>query len=695
MSKLAHHVAIAAAALALPLAALADISGTPTLPSGQNFNFETGKAGPSGGDISWDGTNINFVGSATGVDAPFLSAVYGSITAGTISGFANGLSSSPITPAVNDVLIVKSNGKHYAKMQVSSVGASLVFKFTAFGVTPVGPNITGISNNYSNIPPGSPNYGIAPGTLFVVYGTGLASGTNTSETFPLSTSLGGTSISVTVGGKTVNASIYYIVSTQVAAVMPSNTPTGNGTLTLTAGANNTQVNVTIVDSAFGALSLYGTGTGQAATFHGTHQQDFVSYNSPATPGEYVVFWGSGVGADAANDDKTLPQHADNLTNIPMKAYVGGVEAQVYYRGRSAYPGVDQVIIIIPPAAAAASTNGHATSSGVQFGCNVAVWFLSGANSRASNFTTIPISANGEACSDANSIFGGVNISGLSGKSTVNLGFVEIFQSVSLAPSLPTLSVPHLRRQSLRPGAPRAATTSTNNDAFADFEQISGFELGNYASYQEASIGSCVVWQYTYDNTTTTPLPFTYTGLNAGTITVQNGSGATAQLKNLGSQVGFYDAQLADNFITTAGGTFTFTGTGGTTSISTGNVTIGPFSTSVSIGTPLFSSPNLFTATTVNRSQGYNATWSGGAHGTYVEIEGDSVGDGIIAGFLCLAHDEDLAFQVPGAVTSTLPNGIGSITLNNIGNPAALNASGLDFGYAVGGVLLENDNITWQ
>ena len=45
--------------------------------------------------------------------------------------------------------------------------------------------------------------------------------------------MGGTSVSVTVGSTTVSAPMYYTSATQVAALLPSNTPTGSGTLTVT------------------------------------------------------------------------------------------------------------------------------------------------------------------------------------------------------------------------------------------------------------------------------------------------------------------------------------------------------------------------------------------------------------------------------------------------------------------------------
>ena len=36
------------------------------------------------------------------------------------------------------------------------------------------PSIRALTNNYSNIVPGLPNYGIAQGSIFIIYGSSLA-----------------------------------------------------------------------------------------------------------------------------------------------------------------------------------------------------------------------------------------------------------------------------------------------------------------------------------------------------------------------------------------------------------------------------------------------------------------------------------------------------------------------------------------
>jgi uncharacterized protein (TIGR03437 family) len=82
--------------------------------------------------------------------------------------------------------------------------------------------------------PGSLTYGTAQGSIFIVYGSAMGpSAIVVGTTLPLQTTLSGTSIQVTVGGTTVNALMVYTLESQLAAVLPSNTPVGTGTLTVT------------------------------------------------------------------------------------------------------------------------------------------------------------------------------------------------------------------------------------------------------------------------------------------------------------------------------------------------------------------------------------------------------------------------------------------------------------------------------
>src|SRR5215472_457942 len=93
------------------------------------------------------------------------------------------------------------------------------------------PAITSVANAASNITFNSP---VAQGTVFVIKGSGLGPASISVASAPFqSTTLNGTSVTVAVGSTTINALMYYTSDAQVAALLPSNTPTGAGTFTVT------------------------------------------------------------------------------------------------------------------------------------------------------------------------------------------------------------------------------------------------------------------------------------------------------------------------------------------------------------------------------------------------------------------------------------------------------------------------------
>lgn len=96
-----------------------------------------------------------------------------------------------------------------------------------------GPAITLIANAASNLGFG-PNGPIAQGAIFIIKGTGLGPDSITFAPAAFqTTTVAGTTVTITAGTFTANAPLYYTSATQVAALLPSNTPTGGATFTVT------------------------------------------------------------------------------------------------------------------------------------------------------------------------------------------------------------------------------------------------------------------------------------------------------------------------------------------------------------------------------------------------------------------------------------------------------------------------------
>ena len=236
------------------------------------------------------------------------------------------------------------------------------------------PNISYITNNYSYIPPGLPNNVIAQGSIFDIFGNGLASATSSLQSVPLPTTLNGTSVDVTVSGTTTHAILYYVSPTQIAAILPSATPTGSGQFTVTAnGKTSNGAPISVVHSAFGILTLESNGTGPAAVFDANY--NYLSFTNAANPGDIVMLWGSGAGP--IGGDETQPPAQTNLPNV-SEVDIARISADILYSGRSAYPGLDQINVVVP--------------TGVTPGCFVSVVARSG--NMVGNFATIPIAASG-------------------------------------------------------------------------------------------------------------------------------------------------------------------------------------------------------------------------------------------------------------------------------------------------------------
>ena len=377
-------------------AAWANITGSQTLSANTRFSFDTGTTVTTGGDILFTGTSITPQGTATayaGLGAAG-SATYNSLSQALLADFSPLYTASAISSlAVNDVIAIHTNGGNYAGLLVTAVSStSLTFSYTTFGVsggTPGAPSITMVQNNYSFILPGLPNYGIAPGTVFLILGTGLSNPAVTTPTLQSSASpgipstLNGATISVTVGGVTTHPGLYYAIPTVLAAVLPSSTPVGTGTISVTYNNLTGTAPIQVVSSALGLDTLYGTGTGLGVATIGA---TVVNYNTSASPGQTITLWGSGLGADTADSDTVFTSTPHSIA-APLQIYIGGISATISYQGSSGYPGVNQINVIVP--------------ASVATGCGVSVVAVSGSGATAvvSNTVSLPINPGGGTCSD--------------------------------------------------------------------------------------------------------------------------------------------------------------------------------------------------------------------------------------------------------------------------------------------------------
>jgi uncharacterized protein (TIGR03437 family) len=95
------------------------------------------------------------------------------------------------------------------------------------------PVIRVVANAASRIGPGLPGYGVARGSIFAITGTGLGPDTAQVSSFPLATTLAGTSVQVGMGDAAMDCLVVSTSGTLVLALLPSTAPSGDGVVTVT------------------------------------------------------------------------------------------------------------------------------------------------------------------------------------------------------------------------------------------------------------------------------------------------------------------------------------------------------------------------------------------------------------------------------------------------------------------------------
>jgi uncharacterized protein (TIGR03437 family) len=508
-----------------------------------------------------------------------------------------------------------------------SIGGSTSNTLTIpVAVPPTGPVINTLENNYSYIRPGLPNYGIAQGSIFDIFGANLANTTSPLQSAPLKTSVSGVSASVTVNGTTTNVILYFVSPAQIVGILPSNTPAGTGTVTVT---NNGQTSpaapIRVVQSAFGILTLNGLGDGQAAAFD--VNSSYLDFTNAVNPGDYIILWGTGVGPVPSGTDETVQQTAQDLTAVPISATIGGAQATVYYHGRSQYPGLDQVILIVP--------------QNVSPGCFVSVIVRSG--NMVSNQANIPVAASGRTCSEPTLGFTASDFQGLATTSSFTYASINIDKTI--------LTVPANNG---------ASTTSTITDsANAEFDSLPTGQF-NAAALGTPSLGSCAVYSFSGDTQQVDNNLPGFLRLNAGAGINVAGPNGQAVLKQGGGGkyrgvIGGTNGQGATQpiFIPPAGGTFSFdNGAGGPD--------IGAFSTRITSGANgILTWTNEASLNTVDRNAGLTVTWSGAGSDSFVQVVGLVLTDAtpfVGAEFICSVPASAGSYTVPPSVLLAMPAG---------------------------------------
>jgi hypothetical protein len=293
----------------------------------------------------------------------------------------------------------------------------------------------------------------------------------------------------------------------------------------------------------------------------------------------------------------------------LQVYIGGVSAQILYKGSAGYPGVNQINVVIPPSA--------------PLGCWVPIAAV--ANNTLSNVATLPIAKTAGECSDPVYGLKGSQISPAGG-TTYRSGFVGL---------------------SLNNTFDQNNNRTIQYAASADFAKYTG---STYDPANQLSPGGCIIRQ-------PNPPIAGISGLAAGTITLSGPAGLNVALQNTLGIVGAYNANLAT--IPQTGGSYTWNGAGGKD--------VGAFSSTLNLSNPLLTWTNTSAAASVDPAHGFSVTWTGGNPGSYVQIDGASTlvdsqaRTHVTVQYTCLEHVEAGQFTVPAYILQSLPIGTSAAT----------------------------------
>ena len=537
-----------------------------------------------------------------------------------------------------------------------------------------------VANAASYISTDFPNGGVSHGGMFIVKANGTAvrlgaCGTKIANQFPIATNMNGTSMSIKMGSASFDVPMIYVVACagtdQLAGIVPSNVPTGTGTLTVTYNGRSGTVPITVVDRVPGFFTLNQGGSGPAVIQNFNSATDLVvnTLATPAKPGQTEIIWGTGLGPDG-NSDVNAPKPTD--IPIDLELYVGGKRASVSYKGRSGCcTAIDQIVFQVP--------------DGVD-GCYVPV--VAKIGNAVSNFTTMSVSSGGP-CSDALN-FSATDISTAQASGHLRVGYVDL-----------------IRNESVQPATPGATTGVLfgSDTAYAQFVDIPFGTLIGMPVRTVSTPGSCTILESLasprdiFGPPVLLPAAAFKIG-NAGAVNIAGPSGAKSIAPNgsdpyytdtLGPITGLDPPNPSLPVVVPAfldPGNYTVSAPGATP---INGIPVGSFNAQIAVpAVPNFTNRYAL-AQVLDRTQPLSVTWTGADPNGYVLITGTSLSatsptPGPHADFYCVERASAGQFTIPNYVLLSLPPsfsgqiaalqfglGVGQIGISRF------TASGLDVG----------------
>ncbi len=488
------------------------------------------------------------------------------------------------------------------------------------------PSFTGVVNAGSNLPPGFPNSGLAQGCVFVIYGSNLGPANLVQATtlpFPTTAGLAGTVITITVGGTTTTAPIDYTSAGQVAAILPSTTPVGNGTLTLTYNGKSGSTPITVVASNFGIVTVNNSGSGPAVVTFANNQ--LITTTNSAKPGDELVLWGTGLGALPAGQSDALGAQGPLAVAPVLQVFVGGVSAQILYQARTPTAvGLDQINFVVP--------------SNAPLGCNVSIIVQTTTpTATVSNGPTMSLaSTDGATCADPAQVVPNAFLS----KSSVKAAIVNIVKNTSLNVTA------------------TGTSTTTQQSATSFLAQFSQAQITSQAPglNAEPTFGSCLTEVVAGTGGSNPPAAKYLDGGTSVTLTPPSAPAVVLPELSSGSLIIYQNKGFATAI---PSGTWSFSNSGGSD--------VGALNFAFPVAAPVTwtNEVQISTGPAIDRTQPLAITWSGGDSNGYVDIQGlgeigTGTGNNFVASYVyyfdCSSPTSASTFTIPPSAMLGMPTG---------------------------------------
>jgi uncharacterized protein (TIGR03437 family) len=420
--------------------------------------------------------------------------------------------------------------------------------------------------------------------------------------------------------------MFYTSAGQVSVVLPSATPVGTGTLTVSYGGASGSIPIQVVQSNWGTIALNSSGTGPAVVTDASYIP--ITMVHPAAPGQTLVLWGTGLGP-VSGDETEPPAEVDLHTGVEV--WVEGQPATVLYGGRSGFPGLDQINFTVP--------------SGITGGCRTSIAVQ--VKGITANVTTFAVGPPGQStCSESGGFLTSANLQKAQSSGTLNAGGVGLYRF--------------------------GANSDTMIAAFYSYPLAS--LTYSYGGNLGASTGSCTAYESLGTDVIVDPIQ--PPRLDAGPSLMLTGPAGSKTIA--ASSTGEYPSTLGAASSYIEPGVYTLTNGNGGAGVTgfTGNLTL-----------PAPLSITNFPAA-ITRSQDLIVTWSNSSAFDAVSIFGISgvplaSGSTAYVQFYCTAAASAAQFTIPSVILELLPaNGYGSPGVSG----AALEIAGIaDSGFSASGL----------